>query len=121
MEHLVGRVLYAGGLAEEGNTEDTGGLQPSDLGGGGSSLWEDAQDEPPGSMEAPFPCRALEVWPSDSLQDRLVLPWKEKNRHTSVATKPVPAEDPFLSLPCSLVWSQPRPGPWGVNRSEVRP
>lgn len=66
-EHLVGRVLYAGGLAEEGNTEDTGGRRPSDPGGGGSSPWEDARDEPLGNMEAPFPCRALEVLPSGSL------------------------------------------------------
>lgn len=80
-EHLGERVLCAGGLVGVGNTGDTGGPRPSDPGGGGSSLWGDARDEPLGNMEAPSPCRVLEVLPSGSLQDQLVRPWKAKNRH----------------------------------------
>lgn len=84
--HLGGRVLCAGGLVGVGSTGDIGDLRPSDLGGGGSSLWADAWDEALGSMGAPSPCRALGVLLSDSLQDGRVLPWEEKSRHVSVVT-----------------------------------
>jgi hypothetical protein len=63
-----------------GSTGHSGDLPALDLGDGDSSLWGDAQDERLGSMEAPFPCRALGVPQSGSLQGLLVLPWKEKQR-----------------------------------------
>lgn len=101
--HLVGKVLCAGGLVGVDSTGDTGDLWLSGLGGEDSFLWVDAQDEPLGNREALFPCRALEMRPSGSPQDLLVLPWKEKTRHVSATTKLVAQlMTTFLSLPA--VW-----------------
>lgn len=98
---LVGRVLCAGGRVGVGSTGHTGDLRASGLGGGDSSLWEDAQDEPLGNTEAPCPCRVLAVLLSGSLQGQLVHPWKE-NRHVSTAAKlAAQLKATWRSLPCS--------------------
>lgn len=74
VEHLVGRVLYAGVQVGVGSTVGSGCLGSSDLGAVGSSLWEAAWDEPLGSKKCLFLCRAHEMQPVCSPRDPLVLP-----------------------------------------------
>lgn len=119
---LVGRVLCAGARVGVGSTGHTGDLRASDLGGGDSSLWEDAPGEPLGSMEAPCPCRVLAVLLSGSLQGQLVHPWRENRRVLTAAKLAAQLKATLHSLPCAWGWgAQMTHGPWLVISSDTCP